>query len=343
MFTVKKTVYFSPQPSDLISNEYISSFNDALKKYFTVVNDHDKFRPAVIKEFFASFKVDYFILNWPEDIVTKKGGFIQLWLGFLSVHFLKLTGGKLVWICHNKTPRGDRYKGVRLHALNWYVKHADLILTHAKEAVVHLRDMQHCKGELIYFPHPPYPEENGGSEQTRDIDSDILIWGNISPYKGILEFIQEYKKRNCTYTVCIIGKCNNLVYFQQLTDAAIGLPIRLQNSFPSDLQLKMCFEKTRMILLPYKEETIYASGSLIHSLMSEKIIVGPETGNFKDLQELGICFTYSDYDDMFLLFDKYLKDCNLYKTTVSQIKKSICLYRQEYSWNKFAETLHAHL
>jgi hypothetical protein len=98
-----------------------------------------------------------------------------------------------------------------------------------------------------------------------------------------------------------------------------------------------------MILLPYNEEKIYASGSLIHSLMSEKIIVGPETGNFKDLQELGICFTYSDYDDMFLLFDKYLKDCSLYKTTVSQVKKSICLYRQEYSWNRLAETIHAHL
>ncbi len=343
MFPVKKTIYFSPQPSPLIINEYILSFNDALRKHFIIINDQDKFRPAVIKEFFASFKVDYFILNWPEDIVTKKGGIIQLWLGFLSIYFLKLSGGKLVWICHNKTPHGDRYKGVRVRALNWYVKHADLILAHAKEAVVYLREVQHYKGELIYFPHPPYRGENSGSRQTPDLGADILIWGNINPYKGILEFIQEYKKRNCTYSVFIIGKCNNLGYFQQLTNASIGLPIRLQNSFPSDEQLKMCFEKTRMILLPYKEEKIYASGSLIHSLMSEKIIIGPKTGNFKDLQELGICFTYADYADMFQLLDKYLKDCNLYETTVSQVKKSIGLYRQQYSWNRLAETIHAHL
>jgi beta-1,4-mannosyltransferase len=343
MTSIKKNIYFSPQPSPLISNDYILSFNDALRKHFTIVNDRDRFRPAVIKEFFASFKVDYFILNWPEDIVTKKGGIIQLWLGFLNIYLLKLAGGKLVWICHNRFPHGNRFKGIRVRALKWYIRHADLILTHAREATVFLKDKQHFKKDLIYFPHPVYTGEIGSADQRSEIQSDILIWGNITPYKGILEFIQEYKKRNCTYKVDIIGKCNSEIYFQQLKKVADGLPVHLKNTFLPDDQLKSAFENTRLILLPYNDETIFASGSLIHSLMSEKIIIGPASGNFKDLEDLGCCFTFSNYCSLFILLDRFLTDCDRYKTTVSHVKKSIDLYKQKYTWARMAEILHARL
>lgn len=85
---------------------------------------------------------------------------------------------------------------------------SDLILTHATEGVKMIEAHYPYAAGKIHFLHHPTKNRLPESLPAEMPKYDILIWGNISPYKGVLEYLSYLKNNPQDLKVCIIGKCS---------------------------------------------------------------------------------------------------------------------------------------
>lgn len=68
---------------------------------------------------------------------------------------------------------------------------------------------------------------------------DLLIWGAISKYKGVAEFVQYLTKKQSHLRVLIIGKCDSKDYFSQLLSSKND-NIQIENRTLTFEQLAVC-------------------------------------------------------------------------------------------------------
>jgi glycosyltransferase involved in cell wall biosynthesis len=327
--------FFSPQPTPQTTNRYIINFYEKLSERVRVVNYNKKPVSASFDIFRYAFQSDVMILNWPEDVLHLRLGILQMFLSLISLVFFRIKGGIIVWICHNKDSHYKRFRLFRKFTRNFFTKLSQYIVVHSEDAIKHFTNA----GRKVYFLNHPVYEKVPIKTENQDLDSiDVLIWGNITPYKGLTEFIESYKKNNVLFGVTIIGKANK-EYLKQLTELAAGLNISIKDHFLSDEELSYYFENSKIILLPYLDNDTFSSGALIHSLNSSKLIIGPSVGNFIDLQKSGACLTYDTYNDLFSTINNLLNNKQVYHDKLSELLEGINKYYDSNSWDMFVENL----
>jgi beta-1,4-mannosyltransferase len=323
--------YFSPRPAKERTNEYVDNFFESLSKRVNLVNYNSVPTSRSVDYLKYAFDCDVMVLNWPEDILHLRFGIWQFIVSCLTFSLFRLSGGKIVWVCHNKTTHKKKHKLLSGLARKFYASISNYIIVHSRDAMNHFTHMLH---KTYYLPHPVYSrlETNEPDEPLPPID--VLIWGNITPYKGLTEFVKYYKQQNCTFNVLIIGKAQKS-YLKQLLLDSDGLNITIVDRFVENDLLHYYFTKSRIIALPYLDSDTFSSGALIHSLNSEKVIIGPAIGNFIDLHAIGACLIYSDRQQLFSVITHLLADNNYYEQTLSQLRKGIERYYNSNSWDRF--------
>ncbi|MCU7548274.1 hypothetical protein OCK74_04070 [Chitinophagaceae bacterium LB-8] len=327
--------FFSPQPTPKTTNEYIISFYEKLAERVTVVNYNKKPVSASLDIFRYVFKSDVMVLNWPEDIMHLRFGILQIIISFLGLVIFRIRGGKIVWVCHNRESHFKRFKLLRNFARKFFATQSQNIIVHSEDALKHFKRVRH---KVIFMNHPVYEKFHQKTEVNDAETIDVLIWGNITPYKGLSAFIENYKKCNVSFGVTIIGKANK-DYYKHLTELAAGSKVSIIDHFLSEEELYQYFQKSKIILLPYLDNDTFSSGSLIHSLNSSKVIIGPSLGNFIDLQKTGACLTYDDYQGLFNIVGELLSDDQKYKYKLKELQQGIERYYLSNTWDKFIDNL----
>jgi glycosyltransferase involved in cell wall biosynthesis len=333
-----KKVYFYPisaRNDKIVSfNPYTFDFVDSIEQYFTVVNKGKPSARGIFDIYQYIFRIDYIIFNWIEDLPEKKGGFIQTVFFFLLMAFCKLSRIKIIWVMHNRLSHSKKHQGMKNLIFNQLISHSNVILTHSSEGISYGESMRKgSKNRIHYFPHPV---KDRWKPATSDTIYDILIWGTISPYKGILEFLQilQEAKREKAYRILIIGKSNDREYFNELVKFSSD-HIIIKEAFMDDDSLQALIGQSKIVLFTYAKSSILSSGALMDSIGFGGTVVGPHVGAFADLAKEGIINTFTETDEMFPVIDEVLAQKNTITTP------SIDQFLLDNSWNKFADFIHS--
>ncbi|MDD2582992.1 MAG: hypothetical protein PHR66_13465, partial [Desulfuromonadaceae bacterium] len=203
---------------------------------------------------------------------------------------------------------------------------AHIIITHSKKG---LEDLKKEKHKSFYFIHPT---KNRGILPKTKQTNDLLIWGNISRYKGVLEFLifNKNSKDLKDKKIKIIGKCSDVNLLKEIKEELVD-NVSFENRSIDFEELKDCVAKTKFVLMPYASESILSSGILMDSLSVGACVIGPNVGAFKDLlSEKSINVkTFNNFNDLKKTMEiKYNFQESNYK-----------LFLKRHSWQIFVDNL----
>lgn len=311
-------------------NPYVDDLVQSLGKYICFTNIDNPTNIGILDIFKYLGKIDYVFFNWIEVLPDKKGGKIQtLFLVFLLSLF-KLFRIKIVWTMHNKLAHSLTNVYWKKLIFNKMLIYSDVIMTHSSEGIEYGEDMlKGAKYKIFYYPHPVKDRRL----DKQDIkEYDILIWGTISPFKGIdkfLDYIYQNGLQNM-YKILIIGKSRFEDYRKKLIKYKSN-NILIKNEFIEDKLLQELIAKSKLVLFTYSQRSVLSSGVLMDSLGYGANIIGSDTGAFGDLAQEGIINTFTDFPEMFKKIDEQLDG----KSEINNNKKlEDFLFNN--SWDKYA-------
>ncbi|WP_297092257.1 hypothetical protein [uncultured Draconibacterium sp.] len=241
-------------------------------------------------------KAKIWIINWPESIVFKKYGKLQLLIYLFLLLYGRVLNKHIIWILHNKThhSKKSRYSTLSTNITAFFTR---TIITHCKEGVRYAKENYYKNAYFI--PHPIYP--NQIIPQSKEELYDILMWGEVSPRKKIAEFLEYCSTDDLlsSFRITICGKCNDVKYARKINEYVDKLnSIKFINRYHDDSEINAFLSKTKYILFTYNKESILSSGALTYSLAAMKPIFGPNTGAFVDLEDEGIVTTFNSFGDL---------------------------------------------
>ena len=247
-----------------------------------------------------------------------------------------MLGTKVVWTMHNKLSHSGEHQEATLKILDGLLRKADFIITNSTEGIrFGCERVQGIENKFIYFPHP-VKDRRLKTKKTKT--TDLLIWGTISPYKGIdsfLKFLYDHKLQN-EFSIRIVGKSTSKAYFDQLKKYE-NEHIHIQNMFIEDKDLQQMIAESRLILFTYSKDSILSSGVLMDSLGFGANILGPSVGAFADLAKEHIIETFLEKDDLSKKIKKALQ------ADESSRQAILNTFLIEHTWDKFAAHLHKQL
>lgn len=312
-----------------VHNPYVDNFIRSFSKYFEFVNvEHPSYSGIFdIRKYVG--KIDFVFFHWIENVVDKKGGYFQMLFLRSLIYYFKVRGIKTVWTVHNKiSHEGSNFK-LKVKLIKFLLRNCDYLIVHAKEGVEFVKEFSGRDDVNVIIRHHPVTKDFLPANPEKVID--ILIWGRISPYKGIdkfLELIYDKQLEN-RYRILIIGKVSDKDYGERIMKYQ-NAGIKIIDRFAEDDELKRLAMTSRIILFPYQSSSVLGSGVLMDSIVYEAEIVGPEKGAFADLANENLIHTYKDYDEMVTLIEKIIKSGK--GVDVEKRKKFI----EENSWDGYA-------
>jgi len=316
-------------------NPYVDDLITALSPALTCVNKDYPSRIGIFNMLKFWRKTEVFFLNWIEDLPDKKGGIWQMIFFLLLIPAIKLSGKRLVWTVHNKQSHDGRRQGVKAWFIRRLMNTCDLMPTHSREGSTYVARQagKDNAQRVFYFPHP-IKRRKLPSLKGKPPRYDILIWGTMSPYKGIDRFLSYLYERDLANAFCIrvVGKIPDASYKKMLMSFA-NERICIEDRFISDEALDQAMADTACVLFTYHPEYILSSGVLADSIGAGKRVLGPAAGAFFDLQELGMLDTYHD-------FDECVEKLHRYKVEAHDMSHGdVAYFTKAYSWQAYGEHL----
>ena len=313
-----------------VHNPYTDNFVKSFGKYFEFVNvGHPSYSGILdIRKYLG--KIDFVFFHWIENIVDRKGGYFQMLFLISLFYFFKLKGIKTVWTVHNKiSHEGTNYK-LKSKLVKFLLRNCDYLIVHAKEGKIFAKEFSGKDNLNIIFRHHPVTKEFIPANTDKVID--ILIWGRISPYKGIDKFLELLYDRRMEnrFRILIIGKVSDESYGEKLMKYQ-NAGIKIINRFAEDEELEKLAMTSKIILFPYQSSSVLGSGVLMDSIVYETDILGPEKGAFADLANEKLIHSYSDYDEMISRMEEILKSGK-----GIDVKKRKIFIKQN-SWQEYAD------
>lgn len=327
---MNKKIYFYPScPREGYTNPYCINYKKALCNEFQVLdadNKITKFKTATLLRY--SFKADIVVLNWIENVASLRLGLLQFVLACLSLFVIRLRKRKIVWMFHNMIP----HEGRNVYSdfmCNYLYKHSTLIISHSKEAAKYAQQYARCKVEYICHPVKTYPFI---SNHKMGKEYDVLIWGTILPYKGIMEFLENCIYKMQDHKILIIGKCKDDDLKRKIVFMSSRFNnLKFENRFACFEELSELVCKSRYILFPYIGESVSSSGVLIDTIAMGGSPIGPRKGAFKDLSDENVCTCYSNYNELI----------DIVKNDYAMITSHDRLFFiEENSWENFGDRLY---
>lgn len=313
----------SPTPNDG-SGMYIYNLAQSLSKYFDIVNYGNNREPVPKELFRYLFKADIFLLNWTETEPYNSNGIIRYYLIQVFLILAKILNKTVVWTFHNLEPHNRKRNILSRKIMNKLCKSSDLIIHHTIESLYITN-----KNKNYYFFHPfENPNQIDNSKGATNFKYDILIWGKISPYKGVAEFLEYVKtdKDLKKLKILIAGETQDKNYEKRIINA-LSINIIYENFFHSDQQLKELHDLSRFTFFSYQGTSVLNSAQLVVSLSFGAKIIGPNKGAFKELKDKGLISTYENF--------KQLNSIIKSNTTLDNKKRQ--RFMEENSWESFAQ------
>jgi len=328
MYIYPNILYLS---KDTDTNPYIWNLYKSMSKHFEMVQTDKKPSRSLFFDIFKYIsKTDYIYFNWIEDIALGKYGFFKFFLYFFLMGLIRIRGVKVIYLLHNKKPHQSNRLSIYL--LKNVLKKTDVLLTHSKEGIAYIKNIDPAL-KVIMIDHPFEMIEHFQPESTIK-DIDILIWGTIKPYKGILEFLNDLNEKSLlsNYKIRIVGKIPDKDYKEKLFRySSKNINLEAQ-SIDSD-SLEKLIARSKTVLFTYKDDTVLSSGALMQTLSCGATVIGPSVGAFKDMSDMDLIYVYKSFDSLIKLLDEVLNE----KTIID--KKKIQSFISSNTWDKFSDKL----
>jgi len=180
----KKAVFVYPITVEEVkegNNNYIRQLVSHLRREFKIVNGVTKIGLVDALRKFGQTDIYYF--NWIENGPSKRFGFFQVILLALILAGCKAFNKKVVWFVHNNISHDKSRHRLKLFVAALMGKFADIVFSHSNEITVKVP-----KERLHVFHHPI--EEHQLLDEATPFSYDMLIWGSVLPYKGVLQFVE---------------------------------------------------------------------------------------------------------------------------------------------------------
>ena len=351
---MKRSIYVSPSANRKSGypNRYFVVLKENLAEYFDVLDSGNE--PyltqgwALLKH---SFKADIFLLSFVETIAFHKLAFIQYLMVRLSFLVMRLRRGRIVFIFHNPRPhKGENWMSRSLTRMQ--LTQSCLVVSHSCETAAFARALLSeygCSPDKVrYICHPivdPSASVGGvagcasaGAGSSVSVaavassfcasaaglasatpSDEVLIWGNILPYKGVLEFVSSPAVRAAGLKVRIVGRCKDASLASAIVKAvgqcdagqsAEGSTsvdgsdylhrtrIVFENRAADFEELAVLIRSSRHVLFPYLPGSVSSSGVLMDTLSMGGNPVGPAIGAFADLARENVCDVYGSEAEM---------------------------------------------
>ncbi|WP_342084254.1 glycosyltransferase [Dyadobacter sp. OTU695] len=328
----KKRMYFHPMAElpKLKFNTYAYEASTSLNEHFEIVNYGKKSRGGVLGIFSNYFfKCDYFYFNWIEGYAD-----LQTFFLFLFLPIARLFGKKVLWTHHNVFPHwGSRW--IDRFMVRYFTRFANYTVVHTKESYPILQK-QSGDPRILYFFHPMFSNQVR-VQQDDNKTYDLLIWGRIRGGKGVQEFLEHLRKSNMLNSIKIkvAGKFNSEEEYLQWLKLYATNNISIENKFVTDEELDLLHRESRVVFFPYTGKSVLNSGALVTSLPKGTPIIGPHSGAFKELAEMGLIDTYRSFDEVLA----YVEDTARHRYP-QQLITEFC---QSHTWHRFSEYMYENL
>ena len=318
-----------------IYNPYIDNFIKYGNEYYLFLNKDHPSDSGLFNILKYIRTIDIIFFNWIEKLPELKGGFIQTCFLFVLVGYCKINHVKIVWTLHNKIAHTKKHLFFKKMIFSLMIKKSDLIITHASDGKTLVNEFYKLPKRIFYFPHPVV--ENLHTE-TGQKEFDILIWGSLSPYKAIDQFLEFLYKNElqCKYHIRIVGKCFDPKYFNRL-NSYTNQCISLEDKFINDEDLRKLMSHARIVLFTYNNDSVLSSGALVESISYGALVVGPNKAAFKDLADLQYIFSFENFDLLIDLINKILSGDKIIP------KEKFDHFLKEFHWSEFAKKLNQEL
>ena len=335
---VRFTIYpYLLEEKNMRSNPYIHDFVFALNKQGNSIVINAPHKNPLLSILFPKKWGDVFIFNWFESIPDFKYGILQSITAIFFVTFLFICRKKIVWILHNKMPHASRYLKLKKYMMQIIAKKTTLIITHSSEGLDVVREnFPKEVNKTYYLDHPTKNRLsllNILNPQKKKYD--LLIWGNISKYKGIVEFVNYIAENHVlNLKICIVGNCSSKELYAKLRRQSTE-NVEIINKSLSFKELSEYIGKSEFVLSTYIPDTILSSGMLMDSLSFGAKVIGPDVGSFKDYSKetrLKV-YTFKSFCDIEKIVFEHKDD------KVSM--KDYSDFLEENSWPKFADRLNS--
>jgi beta-1,4-mannosyltransferase len=268
---------------------------------------------------------DAIYFNWIEDLPHRKFGALQVGLLLIILILAKTRGIQIIWFIHNNL--SHRQDGLTMKRMirRMMKRFADRIVSHVADV-----DVSIDRARFSTFDHPiekkfilPPP---AGVEMF-----DLLIWGTVEPYKGVVEFVQFAKKSPflSSLRILIAGKFRSAKYFTEVNGAK-GTNVLLVNKSLDEDELASLLARSKFVLFTYNSSSVLSSGSLCKTLGFFKQVIGPDAGAFRQLATRGIIKTYKNHENLEQLLIRMCAD-----ETIQVKEELIRNYVDHVSWPKF--------
>lgn len=329
---MKRLYYYPSGRNGKYDNPYSSNLKSCMQRYYYVYESDNKkpFGLQTFRMFLLSFFSDVFILSWVENVGEAKYGKVQELLVKSAIKVMRFRSKKIVWIFHNF----HRHEGFSKRTIDmnmFLINHSSIVISHSREGARYINDISN--GKAIYFCHPFKRITTDGSFiNINEVETiyDIFIWGNIYPYKGVIEFISSPIVQKSNISIYIIGQCSDGSMTQKIKDLC-SQNIQFENRRATTEDIMFYSKRCHYVLFPYIGSSVSSSGALIDTIVLGGIPIGPQKGAFKDLEEEGVCFTYKNYEDLVrMVVEK--------KITVSEVNREKVI--EENNWERFASDLY---
>ena len=201
-----KKIYLYPltaRTENAVINPYIGNLRDALGKNYNVLNAHKPSTTGIFDILRYIRKVDVVYFNWSEELPSLHRGRAQGIFLLILLQYLKLSRVMIIWTLHNKKSHFDQHSRLKTRLYAQMLKKSDLIITHASEGLDIIPE-----GKRASFQHHPVSIPIATNNHHQKSQFDIIIWGTVSPYKGISAFLNFLEERDLIrkYRIQLAGK-----------------------------------------------------------------------------------------------------------------------------------------
>lgn len=274
-----------------------------------------------------------FIFNWFESIPDSKHWLLHTIIAICLVIWLRIRKKQIIWMLHNKESHATCRKGWKHFMTRFIAKYSTMIITHSKEGIELLKRKYPQAVKKAHFLHHPTKCRILPSAVNSRKQFDLLIWGNISRYKGVIEFLRFMKEQSVTdLKVCIVGKCASQEIQTEIKTLLSDNIYFRGEAIPFD-ELRPYIEQSEFVLIPYNPESVLSSGTLMDSLSFGAKIIGPDVGSFKDYKSEPLLNVYT--------FNSFKEIPDIVKT-YKNVPASISNYQtflKEHDWIHFSKEL----
>ena len=219
----------------------------------------------------------------------------------LSLLIMKLRRREVIFIFHNPRPHKGENRMSRSLTMRM-LRQSALVLSHSTDTAAYAKSLISNFGgdpaKVKYVCHPmpatdvPAPDMSSGR---------ILIWGNVLPYKGVLEFVSCPEIRDAGLDVYIVGRCGDAslsASIEQSVSRPSATHFLFENRSASFEELRSLIPSSKYVVFPYLPGSVSGSGVLMDTIAMGGEPVGPSFGAFADLASENVCRIYHSIPEL---------------------------------------------